>query len=83
MLGMDSRNFLLESGTLFLLFLSWCIFAVVYFIVWFINSFYKSKRIAVLLDLSSTWLFFNYIIRVLLESYIDLLLTAILNLQEL
>lgn len=82
MLGFDNRNFLLNSGTLFWLFLSWVFVAALLLVVKIIVSLFKARRLKTIYDILSVFLFFNFIIRVLIESYLDLSLTSLLNLQE-
>lgn len=82
MIGLDGTNFLMNSGTLFLIFSSWFFMVPLYFLVKLITIVFNLSKITIVLEFVSNWLFFNFIIRVLLESYIDLTLTALLNLKN-
>jgi len=54
----------------------------VYFLLKILAHKFKARKLKVILEYLSIWLFFNFIIRVFLESYIDFALTALLNLKR-
>lgn len=82
MIGLDGTNFLMNSGTLFLIFISWFFMVPLYFLAKHIANICNATKTKTVLGFLSIWIFFNYIIRVLIESYIDLTLTALLNLKN-
>lgn len=83
MLGFDSRNFFLNSGTLFWLFLSWVFLAVLWLLFKGFSLLVKNQYLRTFLRIASFWIFFNFLIRVLLESYIDLTISAFINVKRL
>jgi len=72
----------MNSGSLFFSLLSWFIFIPFYFFAKMLAKIFGSTRSLIVLKYVSNWIFFNYIIRVLLESYLDLSLTALMNLKH-
>ena len=82
LIGLDGTNFLMNSGSLFFSLLSWFIFIPFYFLAKMLAKIFESTRSLLVLKYVSNWIFFNYIIRVLLESYLDLSLTAVMNLKH-
>lgn len=82
MLGFETKNFFLNSGTLFFLFFSWFILIILYLFLKTANTILKNKKTEILLNFVSKWIFFNFIIRVLIESYIDLGLTSLINIDS-
>lgn len=82
MIGLDGNNFLMNSGTLFLVFISWFLTVPLYFCAKLCTNTLRAEKAKVVLRIVSRWIFFNYLIRVLLESYVDLTLTSLLNLKN-
>lgn len=82
MLGLENNNFLLNSGTLFWLFFLWLFLIVIYVLATIVQKIaFRNSKLKTFLSILSYWIFFNYIIRLLLESYIDLCLTSLINLK--
>jgi hypothetical protein len=77
---METDNFLLNSGTLLWMIFLWMFLVLVFFILKFI-SFFTIKLAKVETYIKSI-IYFSLIIRILLESYVDLFLTSLLNLSD-
>jgi len=80
LIGMETSNFMLNSGTLFLMLVAWFLYALIYFTIKLAMKVLK-KNPGGKMEKFSNFLFFYLAIRILLESYLDLSLTLSLNIK--
>jgi hypothetical protein len=77
--GYDNTNFILSSEILFWVFILWAGFAVI--VKYGLKVSPNKGRVNKALTVMKGTLFFNFIIRFIIESYLDLLLAALVNSQ--
>ena len=80
MLGMETNNFLLNSGTMFTLFTYWGIAAVVTVALGLLMK--RFEKLGKLHSFLANHLFYAVLIRLLLESYLELLVACLINLKS-
>lgn len=83
MVGYESSNFLFNADTLFWCFLYWILMAVLYLYLKVLSSVFGLFRLRKVLEVFSIFIFYNFIIRVLLESYLDFSIASLLNIKAL
>lgn len=76
LVGLETKNFLLNAGTLFVLLFFWLPLVLSYFVY---KSFKPHKTLLILL---SRWLFVNYLLRMIIESCLDFTIIVLLSFED-
>ena len=80
LVGIETNNFLKNAGTLLWLMIGWIILVAIHFILKIFSQLSpKTKKVAIWLR---NRLFYSLILRLLVESYLELTVAALLNFKD-
>jgi hypothetical protein len=80
-MGYDSTNFIRNAGTAFYFLVIWALVCLVTGVVYIVKG--KRPRMNRLFTKLALFCFFSFVIRILLETYLDLLISVFLNIKAL
>jgi len=78
--GYEKLNFIKNSGSVFWFLFAWLFFAL---FTLFLSLFKANKRIHRVETFLSRYLFYSIIIRLFIESYLEIMLSALINIKNL